>query len=144
MDELKKKVATLNKEISEAVARLNIAKQQEELNRLREHMERPDFWQDNQKAQQVSKEEASLSKKIGPWQELKKDTDELEELIDLSDSAMQGEIEKQLEELEGKFEDLKKELRFQGPYDDHEVILSIYAGAGGYRCPRLGPKTTSQ
>jgi peptide chain release factor 2 len=131
MEELRKQLQILNSQISEAVARLNIAKQQEELNRLREHMERPDFWADNQKAQQVSKEEAGLSKKIGPWLELKKTADELEELLLLNDASMQAEIAGQVKGLSNKFEELKKELRFQGPYDGHDVILSIYAGAGG-------------
>jgi peptide chain release factor 2 len=44
---------------------------------------------------------------------------------------MIGELSVQTSELEKKFDELKKELRFQGPYDDHNVILSIYAGAGG-------------
>jgi peptide chain release factor 2 len=131
MEALKKRAEVLGNQISEAVARLNIAKQQEELNRLHEHMERPDFWADNQKAQQVSKEEASLSKKIGPWLELKKSADELEELLLLNDSSMQAEIADQVNGLGNKFEELKRELRFQGPYDGHDVILSIYAGAGG-------------
>ena len=131
MEQLKNRIKALNADVAKAVARLNIAKQQEELNRLREHMERPDFWTDNQKAQQVSKEEASLSKKIGPWLELKNSVEELGELVELDDMAMQSEIESQTEKLEEKFAELKKELRFQGPYDDHDVILSIYAGAGG-------------
>jgi peptide chain release factor 2 len=131
MEQLKKQIEILDREISESVARLNLAKQQEELNRLREHMERPDFWQDNQKAQQVSKEEAGLSRRIGPWVELKKTADELKELTGLGDESMRGEIETQINGLQKRFDSLKKELRFQGPYDDHDVILSIYAGAGG-------------
>jgi peptide chain release factor 2 len=131
MEQLKKRLSELNNQIAEALARLNIVKQEEELNRLREHMEKPDFWSDNQKAQQVSKQEASLSKKIGPWLELKKSTQELLQLTELGDASMLTEIESQTGELETRFAELKKELRFQGPYDDHDVILSIYAGAGG-------------
>lgn len=131
MEQIKRQVESLGTEISEILARLNIAQHQAELNRLREHMERPDFWQDNQKAQQVSKDEATLSKKIGPWVELKKSADELKELLDLSDSSMQAELANQADGISKKLEELKKDLRFQGPYDDHDVILSIYAGAGG-------------
>jgi peptide chain release factor 2 len=131
MDQLNKQIDELSSQINQAVARLNIAKQSEELNRLREHMERPDFWQDNQKAQQVSKDEAGLAKKIQPWLDLKKSAEELRELVALNDNSIQNELESQLKQLDSKFEKLKKELRFQGPYDDHDVILSIYAGAGG-------------
>jgi peptide chain release factor 2 len=131
MEELKNRLDQLDVEINQAVARLNIAKQSEELNRLREHMERPDFWADNQKAQQISKEEANLAKKIHPWLELQRSVRELQELTELNDESMHAELETQSEKLEKNFEQLKKELRFGGPYDDREVILSIYAGAGG-------------
>ena len=131
MEELKKRLAALSGDINSAVAKLDIAKAEAKLNRLREHMERPDFWQDNQKAQQVSKEEAGLAKRIGPWLELKKSADELTEILSVADESMRTEISGQVTELQKQFEELKKELRFQGPYDDHDVILSIYAGAGG-------------
>jgi peptide chain release factor 2 len=131
VEQIKRQVESLGAEISEILARLNIVQHQAELNSLREHMERPDFWQDNQKAQQVSKDEATLSKKIGPWVELKKSADELKELLDLNDSSMQAELANQADGISKKLEELKKDLRFQGPYDDHDVILSIYAGAGG-------------
>ncbi len=131
MEELKKRLAGVSNEINMAIARLDIAKHQAEINRLREHMERPDFWQDNQKAQQISKDEAGLAKRIGPWLELKKSTSELAEIIEVADDSMHSEISAQLDGLKERFEELKKELRFQGPYDDHDVILSIYAGAGG-------------
>jgi peptide chain release factor 2 len=131
MEQLKKQVHALNNEIGEAAARLNIQQQTDELNRVREHMERPDFWQDNQKAAETSKQEAGLAKKIQPWVDLKKSAEELLELLEMNDAAMQNEIASQAAELGAKFDELKKELRFQGPYEDHDVILSIYAGAGG-------------
>jgi peptide chain release factor 2 len=56
---------------------------------------------------------------------------ELEGLADVADETMQDELQLQMEQLEKELNELKKELRFQGPYDDHDVILSIYAGAGG-------------
>lgn len=131
MEELKKRLAALSSDINIAVAKIDIANAEAGLNRLREHMERPDFWQDNQKAQQVSKEEAGLAKRIIPWLELKKSADELIEIQSVADESMRSEISGQVTELQKQFEELKKELRFQGPYDDHDVIVSIYAGAGG-------------
>jgi peptide chain release factor 2 len=44
---------------------------------------------------------------------------------------MEKELDQQLSALGSQLLALKKELRFNGPYDDHDVILSIYAGAGG-------------
>ncbi len=131
MEQLKNRINDLDSRISEALARMDIAQHQAELDRLREHMERPDFWQDNQAAQRISKDEAALAKRVGPWMKLKKSADEIKELADMGDESMSAEIESQIKGIESQFEELKKELRFQGPYDDHDVILSIYAGAGG-------------
>src|SRR5206468_6660693 len=102
MDQLKKRAQSLSQQIAEALAKMELTKQEAQLNRLREHMEKPDFWQDNQKAQRVSKEEASLSKKVVPWLELKKSADELKEISGLGDESMRTEIEAQLAELEHK------------------------------------------
>jgi peptide chain release factor 2 len=131
MEQLKKQVQSLGQQITEALTHLDMAKQEAQLNRLREHMEKPDFWQDSQKAQNLSKEESNLSKRLTPWLELKKSIDELNEITSLGDETMRPEIETQLGVIAHRFEELKKELRFQGPYDDHDVILGLYAGAGG-------------
>ena len=57
-------------------------------------MERPDFWQDNQNAQKVSKEEAALTKRIQPWLELRKAAAELAELAAMDDESMRKDIDR--------------------------------------------------
>jgi peptide chain release factor 2 len=131
MEPLKKKIEQLKSEIDQACDRIELDKLQNELKQAREDMARPDFWQDNLKAQEVSKKEADLARRIEPWQKLQDSVDDLQELVEVGDESMQSELVAQVEQLENQFEELKKELRFQGPYDDHDVILSIYAGAGG-------------
>ena len=44
---------------------------------------------------------------------------------------MAAELAGQYAQLKGDFDELKQQLRFQGPYDARDVILSIHAGAGG-------------
>src|SRR5581483_7836883 len=44
---------------------------------------------------------------------------------------LKNELNDQLSSLEHKFDELKQDLKFQGPYDDRDVLLSIHAGAGG-------------
>jgi peptide chain release factor 2 len=131
MEQLANRIETLNKEIAQATERMGLSKLQKEAQELRSEMEKPDFWHDNMRAQEVSKKEANLSARIQPWDELQNSARELQELIGLNDTAMENEISAQADSLERKLENLKKELRFQGPYDGHDVILSIHAGAGG-------------
>jgi peptide chain release factor 2 len=131
MDSLKKQISELLSEINTAAARIKLDELNKELAELRAKMAAPDFWQDNKTAQEISKKEAGLARRAQPWIDLKKFAEELAELTQLNDESMQAELEKQIEDLKTKLNDLKKELRFNGPYDDHDVILSIHAGAGG-------------
>lgn len=131
MEPIRKRIKELELGIAQACDRVSLDNLQKESQRLRDDMQRPDFWRDNKKAQEISKKEADLSRRIEPWQNLQNSARDLEELAEVGDKSMQHELKVQADQLEKQFEELKKELRFQGPFDDHGVILSIYAGAGG-------------
>ncbi len=131
MDDLKKQLATLQTEVSQATEKIGLTQLDAELTELQNKMQQPDFWADNMKAQEVSKKEATLKSRLAPWKKLVAEMNDVKDLIELGDASMQSELEAQLEDLRSQISDLRSELRFNGPYDDHEVILSIYAGAGG-------------
>jgi peptide chain release factor 2 len=131
MDDLNQAIKELSGQVSSATEKIGLDELITQRDELLKKMQEQDFWQDNKKAAELSKQEASLSNRIKPWQDLVHDLDELKELIELGDESLGDEAKLQLQGLEQKFSDLKKELSFQGPYDDHDVILSIYAGAGG-------------
>jgi peptide chain release factor 2 len=131
MEQLKKQIGQLKSEIDKASERIGLNKLKTQLAKVQEQMAKPDFWQDNLVAQETSKKEAELTRKIEPWQNLQDSVKELGELTGVGDESMREELEQQTVGLQKQFDELKKELRFQGPYDDHGVILSIYAGAGG-------------
>ena len=131
MEQLKKRLVQLKADISTASTRIKLDDKQKQLVELNEQISEPDFWNDSVKAQQVSKQQSDLHNQIKPWQDLAEAVNEALELTDLNDRSMTAEITNQADKLEQEFDSLKKQLRFSGPYDDHNVILSIYAGAGG-------------
>jgi peptide chain release factor 2 len=131
MEELKKRLIGFGRELETSLSKLDITSKAEQLVGLRGEMANPDFWQDHKHAQEFSRQESELARKIEPWLKLKALVDDLKELLVLGDESMKAEISQQFAEAEMIYEGLKKELRYQGPYDDHDVILSIYAGAGG-------------
>lgn len=98
---------------------------------LLESMGAPDFWSNNEVAQKLSKEQASLSRRIDFWDKLKDEAQELVELAALQDDSLQEGLDKQFAELSSRYGAAKRELQFNGAYDDSDVILSIFAGAGG-------------
>jgi peptide chain release factor 2 len=121
----------LQKQIAAALDRLHFADLIVQQKVLDEQMARSDFWSNAQAAQEVAKQHAKLEQRIVPWRTLKKSVDEVVELSALDDASLADDLRAQLDAATGQFETLKDELKFAGPYDDYDVILSIYAGAGG-------------
>lgn len=131
MEPLQKQINELVGIISEAWQRSGLEKLVQKLQELVDKSEAPDFWQDANIAGDVMKEIANLKMRLEPWQKIKSEAEDLKELMDLGDEKLKSELESQLKAITQKFDELKKELRFNGPHDDSSAIVSIYAGAGG-------------
>jgi peptide chain release factor 2 len=131
MEELKKRTAAIQSQVKNAFDRLKIAELETTLAGQRELSQKPDFWNDSARAQQVMQQISKLETRVKPWLELKQAVADTAELVKLPDDSLQAELTSQLNELEAKFINLKEELKFSGPYDDHDAILTLSAGAGG-------------
>jgi peptide chain release factor 2 len=137
MEDLIAQVGNLQDEIAVAYAKLDIDSALHKLAKLRGKSEEPDFWKDNMAAQTTMKRIAELEDRTEPWQLLKNDTDDLADLIkmddngDDSDDSLTLDMRSHLAELQERFDGLRADLRFNGPYDQNSAIVSIHAGAGG-------------
>jgi peptide chain release factor 2 len=131
VEELKTRAENLNKQVEGAAEALKVDDSQHQLNEIRGDMAKSDFWQDQQAALTKSKQEAVLERRVKPWSDLRERLGEIEELIALGDATLAPEIDKHLKDVEKKYNQLKKDLQYQGPFDGRDVILSIHAGAGG-------------
>lgn len=131
MEDLKQQTLDLRTEVEAAAERLDIDGLVKEKLAIDRQVAQPDFWQGASKAQEIVKKQAKLHQRISPWLTLQKDIDDLSEMLDFDDDTMRADLSGQLNSLIERFVALKEELKFSGPYDDHDVILSIYAGAGG-------------
>lgn len=131
MDDTIKQATSLQQEIDQAMDRLAIDAQAERLSALKLASQQVGFWDDSTAAQQVMQTIAQLENRTQPWLDLRKSVTDLIELSQLHDLTMQAELTVQLADATKIFATLKEELKFNGPYDGHNAILSIYAGAGG-------------
>ena len=131
MEEQRKRTAALRQAVNQAAERLKLAALQDELEQLQAASRQAGFWDNSDKAQAVMKQIAKLEARVQPWAALQKAAAETEELLKLDDPALQAELGQQLDKLQADFDALKEELKFNGPYDDHDAILSLSAGAGG-------------
>jgi len=131
MESLQKQISEQVKVILDACERIKLGELEAQLKTLSDQTANPEFWQDSQKAGAVMKEQSALKARVEPWQEIRAEATDLQELSELNDASMQTELLQQLEKLVKKFDSLKGELRYNQPHDDGNVIMSIYAGAGG-------------
>ena len=131
MDDLHKQAKSLQADINRALERLDIDGLKRQLEDLQAASQKPDFWDDSSRAQDTMKQISKLESRTQPWITLQEGITETSDLLKLNDASLKTELAKQLDELQTKFKDMKAELKFNGPYDDHGAILSIYAGAGG-------------
>lgn len=131
MQPLEKRVATLLTSINEAMIRLGIAQKKTQLAELDAELAAPDVWNDSNHAQEVSKKAGTLRGLIEPWEQLRAQAADAQELLTLGDESLVAEVETQLTVLENELAERKKDLLFTEPFDDHDAIVRITAGVGG-------------
>lgn len=131
MQELEKRLLNLESEFTKVYEKLNISDKLVKLADLEKQVADPDIWKNVEDATAKNQTLARLQDEVQPWELLKTQIHDLKELIELSDDTLKDEIDGQLEAMENQLQELKKTLRFQGPYDDKDAIIRITSGAGG-------------
>lgn len=131
MDSLVLKLEALYAEVQAATDAMGLKELQNQIVELEAVVALPDFWNDQQKAQQTTKQIAKLKARCTPWQNLLEDTQEALELASLNDDSIEEDIVQSLANATARYDELKHQLLFSGHYDDHDVLMSIHAGAGG-------------
>ena len=111
--------------------KLKISDKLKQIAKLEKEVADPDIWKNLATATAKNQELSKLQDETAPWELLKTQINDLKELTELSDEDLKQEIEGQLEAMENNLTELKKALRFQGPYEDKDAILRITSGAGG-------------
>lgn len=124
-------ITQLATEVEQALAKLNIRSLKQELEGLEARTQATDFWDKPAEAQDQMKVLSQLQARVAPWVELGTAVRELQEIDALNDETLDDELKQQYSRTRGTYEELKKELAFSGPYDSHNVILTVHAGAGG-------------
>ena len=106
------------------------SKKLEELNSL---ISEKNFWTTNIQAKTITKEAASLEKTITLLKSLENESNDLNELIELSkdETSELEQVKIQIKAFEKKLEVLEEESLFNSEYDDLSAVLNINAGAGG-------------
>ncbi len=135
MHEIKAQLEEVSGFINEAFEKVDLPAKKKELEGLNEAMTKPDFWDDNEKAAEVSQKASNLEKLIETWEKI---ADEAEELNALLPEIHPEKDPKAAEEFRAMVEKLKKDWRkleistfLSGKYDENNAVVLIHAGTGG-------------
>lgn len=135
MQEIVEQTKTLLERIHTIGEQLNIAGIQQRVTELEEKMAAPDFWQQPQQAQALSKEAKDLQAELATWKTLQQDLVNLLELASITsaetDPALAAEIKAKFTQLQKQFSELEFHILLSDAYDTYPAIVGVHAGAGG-------------
>ncbi len=131
MNELKKRLEELREEFLKVYDRLKIEEKLRQVAELEEQVVEPEIWRDVAKATEKNQELARLNDETQPWVLLGAQIDDMGELLSMADEDLKDEMSEQISAMKKNLVELKKVLRFTGPYDSNDAIVRITSGAGG-------------
>jgi peptide chain release factor 2 len=135
MDEIIDKIKELQKRIAEAIKFFDIEKIKKDIQSLEKEMNEPGFWDDQKNATQKSQKLKNLQEQLDNWTTIDKENKELLEIADLDKEDKNVNLLKEITDkyyqLEKKFKKYEITLFFNNKYDNHNAIMTIFAGAGG-------------
>ena len=97
---------------------------------LEAQMGEPGFWDDQQRAAQISTEHSRVAKRLERYEQLTREYEDAKELLAM-DGDMAAEIQSSLEPLQRELERLQEDALFSGEYDAGDAVVTIQAGTGG-------------
>lgn len=131
MDTLAQQLNGLKADISAATVSIGLDSILQEIISLEQQAAEPNLWNDQIKAQKVTKQLAKLKARTQPWVQISQEINDAIELADLKDASVEKDLADAFADLTKRYDRLKHQLLFSGAYDDHDAIISIHAGAGG-------------
>jgi peptide chain release factor 2 len=131
--ELREKISELAERLAELEAFFDVEGLRSEAAQLGEQMSRPDFWEDPEKAKDVSAHFSRVGERIRLLEGLRGSLSDSEELLELADEDgdLLSEVEEELRRIERVLEEQEVARLFAGEYDEGDAILAINSGAGG-------------
>ncbi|WP_291565437.1 MULTISPECIES: peptide chain release factor 2 [unclassified Clostridium] len=135
LEEALNEVNNLKENLAEVRVSLDLASLKKNLHELEMKMQEQNFWDDVNKAQEITQSAKTISDKIEKFDSVSEKVEDLEVLIQLSieeeDESSYREIKKELRELSDIVDKFKIEILLSGEYDRNNAIVALHTGVGG-------------
>jgi peptide chain release factor 2 len=135
MSQQSKIIEELAAKLAELEAILDLVSKRQKIDENKALQNKPDFWNDQEKAVEVGQETERLTAQIAPFDKMAKDLNDTADLLIMAEAEKETELlqelDKKIVNLQQEFADLEFYSLLSGPYDDSAAIVSIHAGTGG-------------
>lgn len=129
MEEIQNKLIDLKERLCKISTQVNQDELAKEIRNLELLVNKPDFWNDQKQALDVSRQ---LSDKQKFLQNLENLETRIENALEISkEPEMQKELQKEVFELKKNLSQLELRLFLSNPHDESGAIVAIHAGTGG-------------
>ena len=134
-DDYRLKIQAMGEVLKEAEYALDIEHLRPRLAELEKEQENPEVWQDLEKSTKIGKEASTIRNKIKSYEAGATALSDASDVVDLieetEDESLIPELDDMLAKAEKDIEDMRIRAILKGPYDNHNAMLSLHAGAGG-------------
>jgi len=126
--------------LAEAKQYLKVSEQETRKAELDELAANPDLWNDAEAARAITTELGRVNSDLQDFHALSTALEDAEVLRELiaeaqasgeADSSLEAEFNSSVADLERQLSSLELRSLFAGPYDEHDAICEVHAGAGG-------------
>nr|WP_159081962.1 peptide chain release factor 2 [Paenibacillus sp. CAA11] len=132
---IKQDLREMAKKLSNLRGSLDLDLKQEMIANFEEKMAAPDFWDDNDAAQQVISEMNAVKSSVDQYTKLQGEYDDISVMLELAeeegDESLEAEIAESVSALVQKMDEFELQLLLNQPYDKMNAILELHPGAGG-------------
>ena len=97
---------------------------------LEQQMGEPGFWDDQERAAQISTEHSRVQRKLDRYEQLTRDYEDARELYSM-DGGMEAEIADSITPLKQELDRLEEEALFSGEYDAGDAVVTLQSDVGG-------------
>ncbi|NPV91601.1 MAG: peptide chain release factor 2 [Firmicutes bacterium] len=135
LGELKKELEGLAERLDELRVSLDLDEKIKRAEELEAKTLNPGFWEEREEAQRTLQQLNGLRGRIDHFNRLQHRYEEIQDLwllsLDEEDPSLEKEIARETEGLDKELGELQLMVLLSGPYDRHNAILTLHAGAGG-------------
>ncbi|WP_454313155.1 peptide chain release factor 2 [Staphylococcus hominis] len=135
LSEIKRNIDEYNNDLEQIRGSLDLENKETNIQEYEEMMTEPDFWDNQNKAQDVIDKNNALKSIVNGYYELNHKLEDMDATWELLQEEYDDEIKEDLEQdivtLREQIDQFELQLLLDGPHDANNAILELHPGAGG-------------